>query len=284
MEGPAWGCFNCGIALSETLGNFAPCDVCGERQLCLVCSCTGDIAICKFCSEEQSVQTKQQEDVFAKHKKCVQCSAIWRVERCQTCSKDLCYKCGSDQTIHPCVACVNCDAFGPHECCGSRWCPKCFEGYHATTNCAERLFYQCPYCSNKIKQFGPDILRCAVEDCKWKYACHHPSCTHVRAANGRTFCQFHVSGTRCPGCDAFYGLNGMQGRVWLFKLLPKNPFFRGRSIYYCGNCREKLRAFVQSIFLLTKRFHLVIPAEIMEMLIFTFLQETLPGPQRLAFR
>jgi hypothetical protein len=41
---------------------------------------------------------------------------------------------------------------------------------------------------------------------------------------------------------------------------------------------------VQSICVLAKHAHLAIPAEIMEMLIFTFLQETLPGPQRLAFR
>lgn len=269
-------CFNCEAPCSNALGNYAPCDLCSINPLCVACSTSFDIAVCRLCAEQQGMADKEKELARSGMNPCVTCSKVWNTQKCNVCDKYWCYDCFRRKgthlngLTHTCYACYRCGTYTERRCCGYRWCEDCFDEYHVKTNCRVTLSYLCPTCKDTVLQFGSDTFRCAIPDCRWKYACQHGDCgAKIRSKEGLAFCQYHCSKEICQGCGSRYGLNGLQGPVRILQLLGHGS---PRQIY-CGNCRQRCRAFIQGILIANKQqWGLKIPKVVMDMLLFAFMK------------
>lgn len=257
-------CFNCAAPCSASLGNYAPCDVCGVNPLCVACSITFDVAVCQTCAQQQHHAAKEKEAQLAARPACANCKNVWTTERCVSCNKHWCDVCFKKVGMHLCYKCVRCGVHTDRKCCGRRWCEDCLEGHHKKTDCRITLSYKCPTCADTVLQFGDAQFRCAIPNCKWKYACQHGNCSaNIRSAEGLAYCQYHTSREICQGCGSRYGLNGLQGNLYIFQLLGN-----GRPcLPCCGNCRQRYRALVGGIRLMSRRAGYTVPKVVVDMLL-----------------
>lgn len=261
-------CFNCEAPCSNALGNYAPCDVCGVNPLCVACSITFDIAVCRLCADQQNLVAAEKEKEVAALNPCTTCKNVWSTQRCTSCDKYWCDACFKKVGMHLCFKCVRCGVHTDLRCCGRRWCSDCLGNHHKKTDCRITCCYRCPTCTDAVLQFGDPQFRCAIPTCQWKYACQHGGCgANIRSKEGLAYCQYHCSRQACNGCGARYGLNGLQGPVRILILMGHgNPYQ-----VYCGNCRERCRALVESMRLMCRRAGLSLPKVMVDKVLFTYM-------------
>lgn len=257
-------CSACFFSLTTSINAFTLCEVCRNSKLCTRCSIMDDLVLCPSCKSIEIQAANEFESKTQKLIPCITCHSVWNVSECGKCTHSYCGKCSTILAGHACFRCTSpgCITAYDYLCCDRHLCVTCYNR-HIVTDCAQRLFYMCWKCKEKVLTFGPAQGKCPVVDCTFKYGCVTRKCNILAwFAPMGTYCQHHTSENNCPGCKLPYPLDSAlgYGDVKIHILLGK----RLRRREYCGTCLGKIAALVESSLIVLKRLGVIFPRVLMD--------------------
>jgi len=239
-------CSLCSYEIDPNSCAYTFCVVCNESYLCMRCSISQDAVICNSCIDGNDYMSKRVARM------CPGCHIAWEVNnKCKSCKSFYCSKCYEK---HPCFECKEpgCSNVGTYEvCCQVKRCEAC-HSKHQKTNCRLTMYYMCHECCTRVYTFGSDQFRCPVEGCALKYGCVSMQCNLLERFNDRgIYCKNHTSQNACPGCKMIYPLDPTYGNGHVRILTLLGAYVMRRE--FCGDCMKRIRAFVESLLIVTKR-------------------------------